>query len=114
MSSFDPMAVAIDWLDAYRAADLDLLVGLYASDATLECGKTVIAGPEAIAAYWRDRFTKAAAGELEDLTAAGSDVVVSYRLPTGIGHTSISFDQVGKIRRCSCTVASRIIRSPTP
>jgi ketosteroid isomerase-like protein len=35
MCSFDPMATAIDWLDAYRAADLNQLVDLYADDAAL-------------------------------------------------------------------------------
>ncbi|WP_156795502.1 hypothetical protein [Bradyrhizobium icense] len=35
MSTVDPMAVAIDWLDAYRAASLSI-VDLYASDAALE------------------------------------------------------------------------------
>jgi len=37
MSSFDPMAAAIDRLDAYRAADLSI-ADLYAEDAALECG----------------------------------------------------------------------------
>jgi hypothetical protein len=36
MSSFDPMATAIDWLDFYRAADPSIL-DLYAPDAALEC-----------------------------------------------------------------------------
>ena len=34
---FDPMAAAIDWLDAYRAASLSI-VDMYAEDASLECG----------------------------------------------------------------------------
>ncbi|MGY4370554.1 ketosteroid isomerase-like protein [Bradyrhizobium sp. LB1.3] len=28
--SFDPMAAAIDWLDAYRAGDIKANVGMYA------------------------------------------------------------------------------------
>ena len=34
MNSFDPMAAAVDWLDAYRANDLSI-VELYAADASL-------------------------------------------------------------------------------
>ena len=37
MSTFDPMAASIDWLDADREASLSV-VDLYASDAVVECG----------------------------------------------------------------------------
>ena len=50
MSSFDPMAVAIDWLDAYRDVDLSI-VDLYSADAVLECGcngETLITGKAAL------------------------------------------------------------------
>jgi hypothetical protein len=56
MSPCDPMAVAVDWLDAYRAASID---GLYSPDAVIECacrGRKIIYGHEGIAAYWRQRF----------------------------------------------------------
>ena len=90
MSSFDPMATAIDWLDAYRAADLNQLIDLYADDAALECGnETVVIGREAISAYWRRRFETKPAGKLEDLLSAGDAIVVSYHLPSGLGHTTM-------------------------
>jgi hypothetical protein len=50
MSSFDPMAIAIDWLDCYRAADPSIL-DLYAPDAALECacdGAKTLIGRSAI------------------------------------------------------------------
>ena len=61
MSTFDPMAAAIDWLDAYRAHS-PLIVNLYAEDAILECacgrqivlfGRTTIAASSAIKTYMR-------------------------------------------------------------
>ena len=53
MSTFDPMAAAIDWLDAYRAASLSI-VDLYAELASLECvcgGRRIMVGHDAITAY---------------------------------------------------------------
>lgn len=45
--SFDAMAAAIDWLYAYRAGDLETILGMYAEDAVIVCGcggtKTVAA-----------------------------------------------------------------------
>jgi hypothetical protein len=67
MSSFDPMAVAIDWLDAYRDADLSI-VDLYSADAVLECGcngETLITGKAALTEYWRNRFAESPAGVLD-------------------------------------------------
>jgi hypothetical protein len=55
MSTLDPMAAAIDWLDAYRAATLSI-VHWYAPDASLRCGcngETTVIGR-----YWRQRFIK--------------------------------------------------------
>lgn len=104
MSSFDPMAVAIDWLDAYRAASLSI-VDLYSDGASLECGcnaQQVIAGRRAIAAYWKQRFVDKPAGELEDLQPDGGAVVVSYRTPGGVVRAILEFDAGGKIRRSRC------------
>jgi ketosteroid isomerase-like protein len=106
MTSADPMATAIDWLDAYRARDLAQLVGLYAEEATLFCDDRKVVGREAIAAYWSGRFDSKPAGELEDLRHAGDDVLISYRLPDGIGHTTLSVDDAGRIARCRCEMGS--------
>ena len=59
MTPCDPMAVAVDWLDAYRAARINQIVGMYSPDAVIECacgGRKIIHGQEGIAAYWRHRF----------------------------------------------------------
>ena len=36
--SFDPMAAAVDWLDAYRAGDIEALLAMYADGAFIHCG----------------------------------------------------------------------------
>ena len=92
MTPCDPMAVAVDWLDAYRAARINQMVGMYSPDAVIECacgGRKIIHGQEGIVAYWRHRFIEMAALELEDLhwTAA--------RWPSPIEPTA------GLFRRCS-------------
>ena len=37
MTPCDPMAVAVDWLDAYRAARINQMVGMYSPDAVIDC-----------------------------------------------------------------------------
>jgi ketosteroid isomerase-like protein len=73
MTPCDPMAVAVDWLDAYRAARINQIVGMYSPDAVIECacGGKVIHGQEAVAAYWRHRFIETPVLELEDLQVDG-------------------------------------------
>ena len=71
MSTFDPMAAAIDWLDAYRAGSPSI-IDFYAPGAVLECGcggAKVARGRVAIFDYWLKRFVDYPAGELVDLPA---------------------------------------------
>ena len=47
MTPCDPMAVAVDWLDAYRAARINQIVRMYSPDAVVECacgGRKIIHG----------------------------------------------------------------------
>lgn len=104
MSSFDPVAAAIGWLDAYRAASLSI-VDLYDDNASLECGcggYKVIVGKPAIAEYWRYRFVDKPAGELEDVYALGSAIAVHYRAPNGTVQAILNFNEAGKIERSRC------------
>jgi hypothetical protein len=110
MSSFDPMAAAIDWLDAYRAASLSI-VDLYAEDAALECGcggQKIIFGREAIAEYWRNRFIEEPAGELEELQPEGAAILISYRVSDGVVQAILDFDPEGRIERSRCGPAAAI------
>jgi hypothetical protein len=108
MSSFDPIAAATDWLDAYRAASLSI-VDLYDDSASLECscgGYKVIVGKSAIAEYWRHRFVGKPAGELEDMYALGSAIVVHYRGPNGTVQAILNFNEAGKVERSRCGPSS--------
>jgi hypothetical protein len=111
MSPFDPMAAAIDWLDAYRAAALNAILILYDDGATVECGcdgRKIIVGKTAISEYWRQRFVEKPALELEDILPAGDAVAVSYRTPDGIVQAILDFNEAGKIERCRCGPAAEI------
>jgi hypothetical protein len=104
MSSFDPMAAAIDWLSFYRAR-APSIVDLYADGAALECdcnGQEIIFGRAAIAEYWHQRFRDKPAGELTDLQPDGDAILVSYRVPDGIVDAVLDFDSNGKIERLRC------------
>ena len=104
MTSFDPMAVAIDWLDAYRAGDL-FIVDLYAEDASLRCdcgGEKELRGAGAITAYWQQRLVEEPAGELIDLQWEGSNVALDFRVPGGIVKAMLTFNADGSLRRSRC------------
>ena len=104
MRSFDPMAAAIDWLDAYRAADLSI-VDLYSPTAVLECGcdaYTLISGKAALREYWRRRFSEKPAGALEHLKLSDEAIVVSYQIPSGVVETKLKYDDAGLIHRKHC------------
>ena len=102
--SFDPVAVAIDWLNAYRAKALSI-VEFYADDAALECacgGAKELSGRAAIAEYWRQRFVEKPAGELTDIRPDGDSVVVCYRTSDEVVQAILRFGADGKIRRSIC------------
>ncbi|MBR1154285.1 nuclear transport factor 2 family protein [Bradyrhizobium sp. JYMT SZCCT0428] len=104
MASFDPMAAAVDWLDAYRAADLSI-VEMYSADAALQCdcnGAQQLHGRAAIRAYWQQRFIEKPAGELTNLNLFDGGIVVSYRVSGGVVNAVLFFDGDGKIRRSRC------------
>jgi hypothetical protein len=104
MTSFDPMAAAVDWLDAYRTANL-AIADLYSESALLRCdcdGTQELYGRAAIKAYWQQRFAEKPAGELTDLNLLDNGIVVSYRVPSGVVRATLFFDADGKIRRSRC------------
>lgn len=105
MSSFDPIAAAVDWLDAYRARSL-AIVDFYADDAAVACGcggEKVLYGRAAIAEYWKQRFIDEPAGDLEDLQIDGDTVVVSYRASHGPVQATLTFDGEGRLARSECS-----------
>ena len=99
------MAVAVDWLDAYRAASIAQIVGMCSPDAMIECacgGRKIIHGQEGIAAYWRDRFIEMPALELEDLRVDRGAVFISYRTRWGVVRALLDIAEDGMINRCRC------------
>lgn len=104
MSSFDPMAAAIDWLDAYREANL-CIVELYSPDAVVECGcdgDLLVTGRTPLIEYWRKRFAENPAGSLERLRMKDEMVLVSYAVPRGVVHAKLEYNNAGLITRCRC------------
>jgi hypothetical protein len=109
MSTFDPMATAIDWFDTYRAGSLSI-VDFYASEAEVECGcggvKTA-RGQAAICEYWRQRFANRPAGALISLLPADGGIFITYRVPDAPVQTTLYFDCNGKITRSVCGPVTR-------
>jgi len=96
MNSFDPMAIAVDWLDAYRASDPDI-DNLYADDAAILCGcddETAISNSAARKAYWASRYTEKPAGDLIDIEDRGGNVVaLTYRAAGNAVLAVLSLDE---------------------
>ena len=110
-TGFDAMAVAIDWLDAYRSAKLDAILSLYDDDASLECGgdgQTILVGKPALKQYWIQRFVENPALELEDLQPEGEDVALAFQTREGLVRVVLSFNAVGKITRSRFGPAAKI------
>ena len=100
---FDPMAAAIDWLDAYRAGDIEAILDMFAEDAVVRCGNgETITSREALRAYWVDRVREHPAGALDDLSPSGDGTIVSYVTRTGVMHALLAFDGAGSIKKLDC------------
>ena len=105
---FDQVALVVDWLDACRNRDLAALLGLYADDATFECGCGEVGlheGRAELEAYWRPRLDALAptAFGLEEITPTAEGVVLDYLSFDGKPvRICFSFDDAGKIRQSRC------------
>ena len=116
MSSFDPMAVAIDWLDSYRAAEPSI-VDLYADNATLDCAcdsAKKLTGRTAIAEYWRVRFGAKPAGELVGLDTVGDFVSVSFETKGDVVQAVFLLNEGGKILWSRCAPLHTICPTAPP
>jgi hypothetical protein len=99
--TFDPMAVAVDWLDAYRAADLGAILNMYADDAVTDCacdGMTV-AGKKGLRAYWERRFRDYPASDLDNLQAYAEGATISYVARDRVVTATMEFNAEGQISR---------------
>lgn len=100
------MAVAVDWLDAYRAGDIEAILELHADDAVVHCGcagAQTITGREALRAYWIEHLQKYPAGSLDDLNPSDDRTVISYATNTGVMSAVLAFDAAGRIKVMDCS-----------
>jgi ketosteroid isomerase-like protein len=106
--TFDAMAAALDWLDAYRAGDIEAILDLYAEDASVECGcggEKTITGRAALRAYWEQRLTEYPATELDDLQPFNSGAAMAYVSGTGAVSAILEFNPEGRIAFLRCAPA---------
>jgi hypothetical protein len=107
VDEFDPLAIAVDWLDAAKLGDLNGLLGLYDERATLECDCEGVAltGRLSLSAYWGPKLESklAAAFTVDDMTPTADGVQVDYQShevkPVRI---HFRFTPSGKIAHTSC------------
>jgi hypothetical protein len=104
--TFDPIGVAIDWLDACRKRRLEDLLALYADQATLDCcsGERFVGQP-GLLRYWPAKLRGAieAAFELDEVRLEQDCVRLDYRDYDGSAVTTkFWFDAKGSITRTLC------------
>ena len=103
--SFDPMAAAVDWLDAYRAGNIETILGMYADDAIVHCGcdgMKTISTAEGLRAYWVDRLKNHPASRLDDLQPSEDGAAISYVSRAGVVGAILTFNASGKIASLRC------------
>jgi ketosteroid isomerase-like protein len=105
------MALVVDWLDACRNQNLEMLLDLYADDASLECGCENVRsrGRSELAAYWSPRlasFVPTAFG-LQEIKPVAGGVMLDYSNSRGERvRICFIFNDEGKILRCRCEPVS--------
>lgn len=96
---------AVDWFNAYRRNQLETLIRLYDDHATHACacdGEKVIAGKQALRAYWIDRFTNYPVIGLAGLTSAHDGALVLYWSNNSVVQARLIFNKQGKIAHVIC------------
>ena len=104
---FDPIAVAVDWLDAGKLGDLDGLLDLYDERATLECDceGVTLTGRLSLSAYWGPKLESrlAAAFTIDDMILTSDGVRLDYQNYEGKPvRIFFRFTPSGKIAHTSC------------
>jgi hypothetical protein len=104
---FDPLGVALDWLDTCRLGELNALLDLYDERAILECECEYVnlTGRQSLAAYWAPKLESnlISAFTLDDITLTGEGVQIDYKDHEGQPIRAHSrFSPSGKILHTSC------------
>jgi len=102
--TFDAMAAAVDWLDAYRAGDIETLLDMYQDDAVTECScdRLTIVGQDGLRAYWERRLRQHPASDLDDLKPSDDGATVCYVTPEGLVSAVLQFAADGRIAAVRC------------
>jgi hypothetical protein len=108
---FDYVAAVVDWLDACRSGNLELLLDCFADDAGLDCGcdGVNVFGRSDLAGYWRPRLTGFSPGafSLEEITPVAEGVMLDYLNQEGKPVKVVfTFNSNGKIAHMRCEPAS--------
>ena len=103
---FDAMAAAVDWLDAYRAGDIEAILEMYGDGAVIECGcggMKTITGEEGLRSYWTGRLREFPATVLEDVEPSGdTGAAILYVTHGEIVAATLEFDRDGRIVTLRC------------
>jgi len=106
MAIFDPMGVAMDWLDAYCNVSAHKIVAMYGPKAVIDCGcgtHRFITGPEHISAYLLDQMVEYPSLGLHDIWMEGeSEVGLAFRTDKGVVRAVLQIAPDGKITRSCC------------
>lgn len=99
------MSAAVDWLDAYRAGDMEIILAMYAEDAVVHCGCggiKIITSNDSLRAFWVDRLRKHPASHLTNLQPSEDGAVISYATRNGVVSAAFTFNASGQIASHTC------------
>ena len=101
---FDAMAAAVDWLDAYRAGDIETILKMYRDDAVTKCvcdGVTIVE-KDGLRSYWAERLRDHPADHLDDIALSDDVAVLSYVTNGDRVAAMLEFDASGQIVTLRC------------
>jgi hypothetical protein len=99
------VAAAVDWHDAYRAGDIETILGMCADDAIAHCacgGMKRISTRHGLRAYWVDRLRHYPASHLDDLLPSADGATISYIARDGLVSAILTFNASGQIALLTC------------
>ena len=101
---FDAMAAAVDWLDAYRAGDIESILKMYRHDAVTrcECNGVNLVGKDDLRSYWAKRLRDHPAEHLDDIALCDDVTVISYVTHDDVVAAILEFDASGRIVSLRC------------
>ena len=103
--TFDAMATAVDWLDAYRDGEIGVILKMCAEDVVVECrcgSMKTIAARERLRAYWERQIKDYPALDLDDIQSSNDEATISYLSRDGVVVATLEFNTDGRITFLRC------------